>query len=1136
MTTVFSILVALSFVLVACSGDSSNPGGSYELTVSHPEDVSAGQVEIGYGDDLIFRGVTGATEGIIVVGGESAPGTLKVVFTVHNGSATGKLFTASFDRAPGSDAEATVNDSESEYAEATVEPAELSTQAVNLTYVATDANAPLANFELGDLNQDGVFNVGDLGALNEPTLPTLTGGQQILGDFNGDGIFGTVDSLLALNEFLADIGAGPDTDALLVVQPNSPVAINLGDSLIALALNGGSTDMPVPTVTAPAGGTAVLDPVNQLVGESYAFTLTPGQGGINIFDIDAGLAGTTQVIVDVTDLDPDTDGDGLTDSDETNIHGTSPTNPDTDDDGVNDGDEVNGGTDPLDPCDPDPTTQACLNSIDTDGDGLVDGVEINIGTNPNNPDTDADGLNDGDEVNTHNTNPLVGDTDGDGLNDGDEVNVHGSDPLNTDTDGDNLGDFEEVNGLFNDVFIQLVFPPTDPNNPDTDGDGLSDGVETLIWNLPHELFFNGFIAVPPCTPPNALGLGIPSLLDPTNADSDFDGVSDGVENANGDGCVSPGETDPTNADGDGDGLLDGVEDANANGVVDAGETDPQNPDTDGDFLCDGGGTFVCDIEAFGIFDGGELTNGTDPLVVDTDGDNLPDGFEVVYGNGVSFLGAGTFPGVAAPFSDDGSSGILNPLVADTDPDGDGLTNIVENPNEDLESDAGETSPIDADTDGDGLTDSEEVNLTGTDPLDPDTDGDTIFDGTELGGDAVRDLFETDPLNPDTDGDGLNDFLEPFVGVVTDPLNPDTDGDGLSDGAEDASAGGGVGPTETSPVLRDTDGDGLNDGAEVLVIGTDATLGTGFDTDGDGIDDGTEIFTTSTNPLLADTDGDGLIDSAEDISLGGLIGPGETDPNNPDTDGDGVDDFTEVTISGTDPLDPADPFIFSDFDGDGLDDAVQAGLGIALFDFDADGDGLCNGQEVNGFGTNPLVVDSDGDGLPDGGTSNPLVTVTGVACAAGVAGGEAYAGFALGDSDPANPDTDGDGLLDGLGEDVDADGVVDPGETDKLNPDSDPDPLGSFGDGIGDGAEIPPFSFPSIFDTDVDGVPDGTEILILGTSAAGVDSDLDTLTDGFEAGDSITPLPAAGTNPLSDDTDGDGVLDGVDTQPLDPNVP
>jgi hypothetical protein len=46
-------------------------------------------------------------------------------------------------------------------------------------------------------------------------------------------------------------------------------------------------------------------------------------------------------------LNPDTDGDGLTDGDEVNIHGTDPTNADTDGDGVDDGTEVLQGRNPT---------------------------------------------------------------------------------------------------------------------------------------------------------------------------------------------------------------------------------------------------------------------------------------------------------------------------------------------------------------------------------------------------------------------------------------------------------------------------------------------------------------------------------------------------------------------------------------------------------------------------------------------------------------------------------------------------------------------------------------------------------------------------------------------------------------------
>jgi hypothetical protein len=116
-------------------------------------------------------------------------------------------------------------------------------------------------------------------------------------------------------------------------------------------------------------------------------------------------------------VDPDSDGDGLGDSVETDTGNyVSPTD---------------AGTDPA--------------LADTDGDLLSDGQEVvTTLTNPTLSDTDGDGLNDGDEVNTHLTNPLVADSDSDGLNDGAEVSTHITDPLAVDTDFDGIRDGYEV--------------------------------------------------------------------------------------------------------------------------------------------------------------------------------------------------------------------------------------------------------------------------------------------------------------------------------------------------------------------------------------------------------------------------------------------------------------------------------------------------------------------------------------------------------------------------------------------------------------------------------------------------------------------------------------------------------------------
>ena len=66
---------------------------------------------------------------------------------------------------------------------------------------------------------------------------------------------------------------------------------------------------------------------------------------------------------------------------------------------------------------------------DTDGDGLSDQQETLVyGTDPYRPDTDNDALSDGTEVWIYRTDPLNADTDGDGMSDGDEV-LAGRSPL-----------------------------------------------------------------------------------------------------------------------------------------------------------------------------------------------------------------------------------------------------------------------------------------------------------------------------------------------------------------------------------------------------------------------------------------------------------------------------------------------------------------------------------------------------------------------------------------------------------------------------------------------------------------------------------------------------------------------------------
>jgi hypothetical protein len=68
----------------------------------------------------------------------------------------------------------------------------------------------------------------------------------------------------------------------------------------------------------------------------------------------------------------------------------------------------------------------CTKDIDTDGDGLTDSEEDELGTDPDDDDSDGDGLTDGEEVDLG-TDPQEEDSDGDGQADGEEVD-NNSDP------------------------------------------------------------------------------------------------------------------------------------------------------------------------------------------------------------------------------------------------------------------------------------------------------------------------------------------------------------------------------------------------------------------------------------------------------------------------------------------------------------------------------------------------------------------------------------------------------------------------------------------------------------------------------------------------------------------------------------
>ncbi|MGJ8643794.1 MAG: hypothetical protein ACSHX9_10330 [Luteolibacter sp.] len=311
-------------------------------------------------------------------------------------------------------------------------------------------------------------------------------------------------------------------------------------------------------------------------------------------------------------------------------------------------------------------------------------------------------------------------------------------------------------------------------------------------------------------------------------------------------------------------------------------------------------------------------------------------------------------------------------------------------------------------------------------------GTTAAAGTPVDFGAIRILW---PFNDDADWGSVNangeQIMRNIIAVVTSgPV--DTDGDGMFDEYEDINGLNKFDNGEGNFLLGpdgDKDMDGLtnlqeHDGLDASNV--DHTFGQTRadreDTDGDGIFDNVEITgstntafaNAATNPNLADSDGDTLTDS-EEISGSKNIANSNapTNPNKEDTDDDLMRDDYEVANNLLGGLDPNVDDAGGNLDGDAipltnLNEHDGTTLGVQTradkLDTDDDGygdiveDGVGSYFDPNFTGTSPVNPDTDGDGILDGNENPSLAVFPGL-------------GVFPTNSDPNLLDTDNDGLAD-----------------------------------------------------------------------------------------------------------------------------
>lgn len=835
------------------------------------------------------------------------------------------------------------------------------------------------------------------------------------------------------------------------------------------------------------------------------------------------------------DTDPlalDSDGDGLDDWSEINVHGTLPSAFSTAGSGIADGWLLHFGLNAFDDA---------VASQDPDLDGLTNLEEFFISHQQLEARIATEGIG---VLNEAGLDPLDWQTSGTGIPDGwyvrYDLDVFGTDPdeeVGRASDWEHyrshvpedLGDNARAADLamtvreayeygrpadWNETVNGVWWGGTNPATLDTDEDGIPDPNEILGW----------YANVTFATGPEAKPRAYLATSNPLESDSDGDGLHDLEEYLGrsdcGDATSAPRAfppTDPRNRDTAFSGLTDfekvcGIlrEDAKYDPLATGDAAlDPTRSDSAGDYMRDGKR-----VEFWHERYSAYRENPAYPY------------------NKSAYRTVTEWTKLYDRFSGMSDAAVIETFRPDGDVDGDGTANML---------DADPSGGLHAQRFGEASDSPSKVYFLGGPQIDP-----SLYDNTEFASNLRH--AASDPANPDTDGDSLPDSWETRYGQFDpimsswnlDPANADSDGDGVNDGDanndnDDITWYGYT--RRATGIERQTNTFSYSNRLEFLG-GTDPNRAS---TSGDGIPDGWKAFWGSrvsddTFPnLLAARDprlGDVVTDEAATIEAAlttSNIAPLNDlkDQGNPAK----VTGYVRVIANLTSCATP----------NPALDTYLRAGEQLPAEACKANVLPL-EGRETNfllvegayrldyrrevDLRTNPYVVDSDGDGAPDAYEAYMLD-------AARTRAGSQSAQH----PNPSFPD----GTRDADGDGVDLAGECGAGPLAQrcfAHEFTIEKPDGTGRETVGAGAD------PNLVDSDGDGIDDNIELDaglnpldpsdVINFRDPTRDSDSDEVPDYLELtgwGKNEFTINVR-TDPQDPDTDKDGLLDGP-TRTLDP---